>query len=431
MNSNKSVTANFTAGTFSITPTAGANGSISPATAQTVSYGASITFTFTPATGYVVNVVTVDGATVTPVTNSYTFTNVTANHTIAVTFKQSGSLVLQTVAAATALSAVQSAAYAYDGNIGTRWESAQGVDPQWIVFDLGSAKAISVVVFDWETASAKNYTLEGSNDATFATKTTLVTETNMPSVQHRLDSLAGITGSYRYYRMYGTARSTAYGYSIWETRFYTGGNTPTNYTLSTASFGNGTVALSPAGGSYAAGTTVTLTATPATGSTFTSWTGDLTGVTNPATLVMNSNKSVTANFTGGNSMLPITGATASSNNGGNVAANVYDGNLNTRWESTQGVDPQWLYVDLGSARNISEVKIYWEAANAKNYTLEGSNDPTFATKTTLATKTNMAAGARTDDMAGLSGSYRYIRMYGTARNLAYGYSIWEFQVYGN
>jgi hypothetical protein len=233
--------------------------------------------------------------------------------------------------------------------------------------------------------------------------------------------------------MYGTARSTGWGYSIWETRFYTGGTAPTSFMLSTAiaGTGSGTITLSPAGGSYAAGTTVTVTATPGTGSAFTSWSGDLTGTTNPATIVINGNKSATATFTSGNAKLTIVSATASSNLGGNVAANVYDGNMNTRWESTQGVDPQWIYVDLGSARNISEVKISWEAANAKNYTLEGSNDATFTAKTVLATETNMAVGNRTDDIPGLSGSYRYIRVYGTARNLTYGYSIWEMEVDGN
>ena len=506
MSAGRSVTANFALQTFTVTPSAGANGSISPATAQTVTYGGSVTFTFTPAAGYVLDAVKVDGAAVTPTGSTYTIAGVTAAHTISVTFKQGGgTLVPQTVSASTASSGTP--IFAYDGNTGTRWESTQGVDPQWIVYDLGSAKAISVMVFDWETASAKNYTLEGSNDATFATKTTLATETNMTSSQHRIDSLTGLTGSYRYYRMYGTARSTGWGYSIWETRFYTSGGT-TNYSLSTSTTGSGsgTISLSPAGGSYAAGTLVTLTAAPAASSTFGAWGGDLSGSTNPTTIVMNGSHSVSASFAirtytmtasagangsispasqtvnygtsvtytitpssgyvidqvtvdaapvanptstytfsnitanhtisatfkaSGVTKLPISAATASSNLGGNVAANVKDGNMNTRWESTQGVDPQWIYVDLGSAKNLSEVKLFWEAANAKNYTLEASNDATFATKTVLATKTNMASGTRTDDHTGLSGSYRYVRMNGTARNLGYGYSIWEFEVYGN
>lgn len=73
--------------TYTITPTAGANGTISPATVQTVAAGHDMTFTVAPATGYVVDTVTVDGAAATLTNNQYTFTNVSANHTIAVTFK--------------------------------------------------------------------------------------------------------------------------------------------------------------------------------------------------------------------------------------------------------------------------------------------------------------------------------------------------------
>ena len=93
-------------------------------------------------------------------------------------------------------------------------------------------------------ANAKNYLLEGSNDASFATKTTLTTKTNMGAVDHRIDSLTGLTGTYRYYRMYGTARNTAYGYSIYEARFYTSGTSVT-YTITASCGPNGTI--SPTG----------------------------------------------------------------------------------------------------------------------------------------------------------------------------------------
>ena len=82
---NKSVTANFAINTYTITPTAGANGSISPATATTVNHGGSQTFTITPSTGYHVANVLVDGASVGAVT-TYTFTNVQANHAILASF---------------------------------------------------------------------------------------------------------------------------------------------------------------------------------------------------------------------------------------------------------------------------------------------------------------------------------------------------------
>ena len=82
---NHTISASFAIDTFTITPTAGANGSITPGTAQTIEYGGSQTFTITPATGYHIADVLVDGNSVGPVT-SYPFTTVTANHTVSATF---------------------------------------------------------------------------------------------------------------------------------------------------------------------------------------------------------------------------------------------------------------------------------------------------------------------------------------------------------
>jgi hypothetical protein len=79
------ISASFAIETFTITPSAGAHGSITPATAQTVDYGSSQSFTITPAAGYHVADVLVDGTSVGALT-SRTFTNVTADHTIAASF---------------------------------------------------------------------------------------------------------------------------------------------------------------------------------------------------------------------------------------------------------------------------------------------------------------------------------------------------------
>jgi outer membrane protein assembly factor BamB len=71
--------------TSTITASAGTNGTISPSGAVIVTYGASQTFTMKPNTGYYIATLTVDGSPVTPAP-TYTFTDVTANHTISVTF---------------------------------------------------------------------------------------------------------------------------------------------------------------------------------------------------------------------------------------------------------------------------------------------------------------------------------------------------------
>jgi len=60
---------------------------------------------------------------------------------------------------------------------------------------------------------------------------------------------------------------------------------------------NGVVSTSPSKASYDVGETVTLQATPSPGYTFAGWSGDATGIANPITVAMNSNKVVAANFT--------------------------------------------------------------------------------------------------------------------------------------
>lgn len=60
---------------------------------------------------------------------------------------------------------------------------------------------------------------------------------------------------------------------------------------------NGTVTKSPNSSTYNSGTTVQLTATPLAGYTFSSWSGDASGITNPLTVTVNGNKNITANFT--------------------------------------------------------------------------------------------------------------------------------------
>lgn len=86
INANHTIVASFTAlATYTITATAGAGGTITPSGTVAVTEGTNQTFTIQATPGYKVVDVKADGVTVGAVT-SYTFTNVTANHTIDVTF---------------------------------------------------------------------------------------------------------------------------------------------------------------------------------------------------------------------------------------------------------------------------------------------------------------------------------------------------------
>jgi hypothetical protein len=105
------------------------------------------------------------------------------------------------------------------------------------------------------------------------------------------------------------------------------------------------------------------------------------------------------------------------------ASNATDGNLTTRWASAWS-DPQWIEVDLGQVMTINHIQLVWEAAYATAYQIQVSNDGT--NWTTIYSTTTDTGGV--DDL-NVSGSGRYVRMYGTARATSYGYSLWEFGIY--
>jgi len=117
--------------------------------------------------------------------------------------------------------------------------------------------------------------------------------------------------------------------------------------------------------------------------------------------------------------------TASSYEGGNAPAAALDGRTNTRW-SSQFSDPQWLQVDLGATASITSVKLIWENAYATGFQIQTS--PNASTWTTIYSTTTGTGGTQT---LNVTGSGRYVRMYGTARATGYGYSLWEFQVFGS
>ncbi|MFJ6198129.1 discoidin domain-containing protein [Micromonospora sp. NPDC092111] len=242
------------------------------------------------------------------------------------------------------------AAYAVDGNPGTRW-SSQFSDPQWLRVDLGATATISSVVLQWEGAYARTYEIQTSPDGT--TWTTIHRTTTGTGGTETLT----ITGTGRYLRMYGTVRASGYGYSLWELKVY------------------GSLGGSPP---------------PGCG---------------------------TANAAQGRPVL------ASSEQGADVAAAyAVDGNPGTRW-SSQFSDPQWLRVDLGTTQTICGVVLQWEGAYARTYEIQTSPDGT--TWTTIHRTTTGTGGTET---LTITGTGRYLRMYGTVRASGYGYSLWELAV---
>ncbi|MGO9977309.1 MAG: discoidin domain-containing protein, partial [Solirubrobacteraceae bacterium] len=248
-----------------------------------------------------------------------------------------------------AASSVQDSSFpasaAVDGSLSTRWSSAFS-DPQWIYVDLGAEYNISEVDLNWEAAYAKAYQIQVSNDAT--NWTTIYSTT---SGTGGVNDLTGLSGTGRYVRMYGTARATSWGYSLWEFAVY---GTPVDLALDR----------------------------------------------------------------------PV--AASSVQDSSFPASAAVDGSLSTRWSSAFS-DPQSIYVDLGATYNISQVVLNWEAAYATAYQIQVSNNA--STWTTIYSTTSGTGGV--NDLTGLSGTGRYVRMYGTARATSWGYSLWEMSVYGS
>jgi endoglucanase len=111
-----------------------------------------------------------------------------------------------------------------------------------------------------------------------------------------------------------------------------------------------------------------------------------------------------------------------------LAENAVDGNLTTVWAS-EWSDPQWFQVDLGDSYRINEVVLNWSGSFAVVYKIQISSDGSNW-ETIYATT---SGDGEIDDL-NVTGSGRYVRMYGTSRNVtdgnSYSYRIAEFEVYG-
>lgn len=126
------------------------------------------------------------------------------------------------------------------------------------------------------------------------------------------------------------------------------------------------------------------------------------------------------------SNLALNKPTLSSSNetDGTLSNLAVDGNTGTRWSSAF-TDPQWIRVDLGTSHTINRIVLRWEAAFGRAYQIQTSPDGN--TWTTIHSTTNGVGGV--EDFA-VSGTGRFVRMLGTARATQFGYSLWEFEVYG-
>ncbi|GAA1007748.1 hypothetical protein Aple_071350 [Acrocarpospora pleiomorpha] len=109
-----------------------------------------------------------------------------------------------------------------------------------------------------------------------------------------------------------------------------------------------------------------------------------------------------------------------------LAKYAIDGNGSSRWSSDHSNDPNaWIQVDLGDEYDVSKAVLSWEAAYAKSYKIQISGDgqqweDVFSTTT----------GGGGVETVQIRKKARYVRMQGVLPQTPYGYSLYEFEIYG-
>lgn len=249
-----------------------------------------------------------------------------------------------------------SASYVNDSNLGTRWSSDFN-DAEWVKIDLEDEYNICQVVLNWEAAFGSDYEVRLSSVDDINTAEVIATVANGDGGIDDLTISSNASGQYIW--IYGVARGTGWGYSLWEVEVY--GTPATIETCNLISEGK-TAAHSSMEGDYS-------------------------------------------------------------------SYRAFDGDMQTRW-SSQFSDLQWISVDLGASYSICFVELYWEGASGKVYEIQLSDDPEFTSYNVIASENNGDGGTdilTTDNVP----TGRYLRMHGTERNTGYGYSLWEFKVFGS
>ncbi|MBB5609092.1 MULTISPECIES: beta-1,3-glucanase family protein [unclassified Janthinobacterium] len=364
-----------------------------------------------------------------------------------------------------------------NGLEGTRWASFvfQGDDAQsdnqWVSIDLGSVQEINQVVLDWQTAFGSKYIIETSLDN--QTWTPVYTQN---SGQGRVENLLFAITKAQYVRMHGVKRGTQYGYSLYEMQVYAPALTirtqPAAQTVAVGQSVHFTVdAVGPGTLTYqwlrqgvlVASTDVPSYDTPAVSSddngaiysvvvessngsklpsdgavltvgvpqTISAGSGNDTNTTNGA-----NNGTGAANGVGGGSDVVLgsnlaLGKTAFSspveNPQGTTANLAIDGIVsgNSRWSSAFD-DKAWMAIDLYAPTLISQVTLQWENAYGSEYEIQVSNDK----NTWLPVKHITGGKGGVEQITFPTVSARYVRLQGFVRATQYGYSLYEFEVYG-
>ena len=305
MDANKTITATFAAETFTLTPSAGPHGVITPANPVTVEYGSGATFDIVPDAHYHVADVLVDGVSVGPQT-SHAFTNVTANHTLSASFAiDTHTLAVTVVGSGTVTRDPDLAAYDHGALVTLTAVPGAGYRFSGWSGDAGGADNPLAVVMNADRSITATFVLDSYTITPIAGAHGAIAPANPVTVASGGGASFTIVPDAHYH----VANVLVDGVSVGAVTSYAFSNVTANHTIE-ASFaidthtltttvvgGGGTIQRNPDQATYDYGTVVTLTAQPAAGFTLSSWGGDLSGNVNPSPITINGNRSVTATFT--------------------------------------------------------------------------------------------------------------------------------------
>lgn len=268
---------------------------------------------------------------------------------------------------------------AVDGDTSTRWASSRGSDDEWITIDLEKNAQIDAIEINWENGCSDDYTIEVSPD----NKNWTVLKQTKTDVSLK-DEFNFDKPSYgRYVKIHSKktrkVNNINYGINIFEVKVY----------------------------------------------------GTYTDDQEPEEINIALNKPSKASSERKN---PVTGFVLESKY-------AFDGSIENRGDAFQSrwvsatrkdnpgvdVDSQYIQVDLEEVYEVSKVVLNWEGACGKEYKIQVSDDGENWKDMTHVTDGKAGIIEFTYDnlMAG-----RYVRMQGIEPTGQYGYSLWEFEVYG-
>jgi endo-1,3(4)-beta-glucanase len=118
---------------------------------------------------------------------------------------------------------------------------------------------------------------------------------------------------------------------------------------------------------------------------------------------------------------------ASSETQGNTAAYIFDGDPNTRWESSWQTDPSWISIELKDKKSVEAIKIKWENSAGSTYKIESSKDGK-KWEEIARVEDGKGGESRVIQFKGPVNT-KFLRVFGEQRTrLENGYSIWEVEL---